>query len=152
MVDEYVETFYKPAAAQAARYLADDAAGARAVAQWKTRVCAAWDGITLRRLDQPGGTLTFGESTSIEVAVGLNGLEPDDVAVELVLSRGLRDADERRRRHVFAPAGTVADGGERRYVLDLQPQLCGRLDYRIRAFPRHPLLTHPFEMGLMRWL
>ena len=40
---------------------------------------------------------------------------------------------------------------EQRFVLDLRPELCGRLDYRIRAYPNHALLTHPFELGLMRW-
>jgi starch phosphorylase len=151
MVGEYVENFYRPAAAQGARYLADDAAGARAIAHWKERVRAAWDGITLRRIDSPDATLTFGEATRVDVAVGLNGLQADDVAVELVLSRGLRDSDERQRRHSFRP-GDALSNGEQRYSLDLRPQLCGRLDYRIRAYPRHPLLAHPFELGLMRWL
>jgi starch phosphorylase len=34
----------------------------------------------------------------------------------------------------------------------LKPELCGRLDYRIRVFPRHELLTHRFELGLMLWI
>jgi len=30
--------------------------------------------------------------------------------------------------------------------------LCGKLVYRIRAYPYHELLTHPFETGLMIWV
>jgi starch phosphorylase len=30
--------------------------------------------------------------------------------------------------------------------------MCGKLEYRIRVYPWHELLTHPFEMGMMRWL
>jgi glycogen phosphorylase len=30
--------------------------------------------------------------------------------------------------------------------------MCGKLEYRIRVYPYHSLLTHPFEMGMMRWL
>jgi starch phosphorylase len=41
---------------------------------------------------------------------------------------------------------------EQRFRVVLAPELCGRLEYRIRLYPRHPLLTHPLEMGLMRWL
>jgi starch phosphorylase len=37
-------------------------------------------------------------------------------------------------------------------VLELEPELCGRLDHRIRAYPCHELLTHPFELGLMIWV
>jgi len=152
MVDEYVETFYRPAARQGVRYLEHDGAGARNVAAWKARVRAAWDGVTLRRLDEPRAATTFGEAVQIEVAVGLNGLAPEDVSVELVLWRGLRDATERRREYELAAADALPQSHERRFTLELRPELCGRLDYRIRIYPRHPLLTHAFELGLMRWL
>jgi starch phosphorylase len=26
------------------------------------------------------------------------------------------------------------------------------MEYRVRVFPTHELLTHPFEMGMMLWL
>ena len=35
---------------------------------------------------------------------------------------------------------------------DLKPGLAGRLDYRMRIYPRHELLTHPFELGLTCWV
>jgi starch phosphorylase len=54
--------------------------------------------------------------------------------------------------HVLAPAGTLPEGREQRYRLDLKPGLSGRLDYRIRIYPRHELLTHPFELGLATWV
>jgi starch phosphorylase len=44
------------------------------------------------------------------------------------------------------------DGKEHQFSLDLSPDLCGRLDYKIRVYPFHELLTHPLEMGLMQWL
>jgi starch phosphorylase len=30
--------------------------------------------------------------------------------------------------------------------------LSGRIEYRLRAYPEHELLAHPFETGLMTWL
>jgi starch phosphorylase len=53
--------------------------------------------------------------------------------------------------HELSPDGTL-EGGEHRYRIDLKPGLAGRLDYRIRVFPRHELLTHPFELGLACWV
>ncbi len=38
------------------------------------------------------------------------------------------------------------------YSIDFCPQISGRIDYRIRAYPSNPLLTTPFEMGMMTWL
>jgi starch phosphorylase len=46
----------------------------------------------------------------------------------------------------------VGESGENLFKLDLAPELCGKLEYYIRAYPYQPLLTHPMEMGLMAWL
>lgn len=36
-------------------------------------------------------------------------------------------------------------------TIELAPEFCGRLEYLIRAYPYHELLTHRFELGLMAW-
>jgi starch phosphorylase len=73
------------------------------------------------------------------------------VCVELLLTRALREAQPLSHSHELVPAG-AGEHGEERYRIDLKPGLAGRLDYRIRIYPRHELLTHPFEMGLATWL
>jgi starch phosphorylase len=88
---------------------------------------------------------------TIEVALALNGLAPTDVAVELLLRRGRAPQSVREERHSFA-ADALLDDGRQRYVLRLRPDLCGSLDYTIRAYPSHARLSHPLEMGLMRWI
>src|ERR1041385_5775725 len=146
MLGEYVSKFYLPASRQGHRYGADGYAPAKTLAAWKAKVRAAWPGLTLRRLDTPKTHLQFGEALRIEVAVKLNGLSTNDVCVELLLSRVVRDGAPLEHSHELAAAG--ADGAEQRYRIDLKPGLSGRLDYRIRIYPRHELLTPPFEMGL----
>ncbi|HJS38350.1 MAG TPA: hypothetical protein VJ789_09505, partial [Burkholderiales bacterium] len=79
----------------------------------------------------------------IEVAARLNGLAPQDVALELVLN------DSARTR--LAPQGPL-EGGEHLYALEFAPEPSGRIEYRLRAYPTHELLAHPFETGLMTWL
>ena len=156
MLGEYVSKYYLPASRQGHRYAADGYAGAKSVAEWKARVRAAWPGVSARRLDKPPARIEFGDTIPVEVAVRLNGLEPSDVTVELLLTREVRDAQPVQHAHVLAPAGPVAEAGgghgEQRYRLDLKPGLSGRLDYRIRVFPKHDLLTHPFELGLAAWV
>jgi len=150
MLGEYVSKFYLPAVRQGHRYTAEGYQAAKTIAAWKARVNAAWPGVTIRRLDNPKARIQFGEMLPIEVAVKLNGLSTNDVVVELLLSRIVRDGAALEHSHELAAAG--ADGAEQRYRLDLKPGLSGRLDYRIRVYPRHELLTHPFEMGLSTWL
>lgn len=150
MLGEYVSKFYLPAVRQGHRYVNENYQAAKTIATWKSRVNTAWPGVTIRRLDTPKARIQFGETLPIEVALKLNGLSTNDVCVELLLSRVVRDGQPLEHSHELAPAG--ADGPEQRYRLDLKPGLSGRLDYRIRVYPRHELLTHPFEMGLSTWL
>jgi starch phosphorylase len=103
--------------------------------------------VSVRRLDTPSKRIAFGDSFLAEVAVSLNGLSPDDVVVEIVMNR-----PRRQTRLVLAAAGPIAETSEQRFALELTPDQCGQLEYRIRVYPCHALLTHPFEMGLMIWV
>ena len=150
-VDEYVSVCYQPAAWHGARLQADGYSGARTLADWRRRVRAAWSGVTIRRLDSPAKRVYFGDCIRVEVAMHLNGLAAEDVRVELRLLCGERGGDSAWQSHAFRPEGAVTASGEQRFVLNLSPELCGKLDYRIRAYPRHVLLAHPLETGLMIW-
>jgi starch phosphorylase len=150
MLEEYVERLYRPAAERGRRLAAQDHAGARDLAQWSTRVRAAWPGVSLRRLGEPAVRIVHGEHLRVEVAARLNGLAPQDVAVEALLQR--TGGEEPAARYRLAPGDAGPERGEHRYTLDLAPEPNGRLEYRLRAFPSHELLAHPFELGLMTWL
>jgi starch phosphorylase len=154
MVGEYAHHFYAPARAQAERRGSHAFAEARTLSAWKARVRAAWPGVYLRRLDEPRAESPFGARLHIEVELRLAGLSTEDVAVELVLEAPPH-ASGGTAIHAFNAAGIPdgsVQGGAQRYVLDLAPEHCGKAAYAIRVYPRHPLLTHPFEPGLMKWL
>jgi len=168
VVEDYTRKFYVPAGRQGARLWADELAGARELARWKRRVREAWPGVSLQRTDNPVGRIRYGEELTLEVAAHLNGLEPDDVMVELLISGrheskeaivagtlGRRRPAERSDDFVasarFEPMRDNGDGTYR-YRLNLKPQWCGRLSYQIRMCPYHELLTHSLETGLMVWL
>ena len=152
MVNEYVTKFYGPASRHGRRVAHDGSAAAIELAAWKTRVRAAWAGVKVRRIDIPIARITYGEHLTIEVAVLMNGLQPDDVFVELLVSRSERETDrDEHHRYPLVARGTLGDTGEQRYAIELTPELCGRLEYRLRAYPCHPDMVHPMELGLMRW-
>ncbi len=173
VLHEYIHDFYVPAARQGRRLDADGHAGAQTLARWKARVKKAWPRVNLKRLDNPLPQIRYGEQLSFEVAAELAGLEPDDVVVELLISRRheskeaivggmfnegtsrpgwlLGDASPYDARAQFSAVQKL-DGSGYRYRLDLKPEWCGRLSYQIRMYPYHELLTHPFEVGLMVWL
>jgi glycogen phosphorylase len=152
MVNDYIAKFYGPAAERGRRYHAASCAAANEIAAWKARVRALWPGVTLRRVDQPAQRIRFGESVQLEVAVKLNGLAASDIAVELMLAPMNESEPALPQCLLFSPAESTGPQDEVRYTLELSPKLCGKLGYRIRAYPSNALLTHPFELGLMIWL
>jgi starch phosphorylase len=153
MVGQYLAKFYLPASRQGRRYFEGDFAAAREVAAWKGLIRECWSKVRLRRLDAVRNDFVYGDSMRVEIAVHLNGLKPDYVIVELVLGRQTQyDTLPDNRRYRFEWEGVMTEQGEHQFVLDIRPELCGDLDYRIRVYPWHELLSHPFEMGLMWWL
>ncbi len=153
MLGEYLDHLYRPAVKQARRLAENDFRGARELAAWKTRVRTAWDGVTLRAHAPPTAHLRYGGTVHISVAASLNGLAPQDVTVEVVFSRpGTRRASDALDVEPLNYERTLPETGEHLYSIEFCPQISGRIEYRVRAYPASPLLSHPFEMGMMTWL
>ncbi len=151
MLNEYAQKFYAPAAAQWHKYSSEDFSGAQQVAEWKARVRHAWSAVTLRRVDVAPTRVRYGESVRFEVAVRLKDLTPGDVVVEMVFARP-GDFNPAKAKVYPLHFERLLDSGECLFARDLTPDQCGMIDYRIRAYPQHALLTHEFEMGMMVWL
>ncbi|WP_126443993.1 alpha-glucan family phosphorylase [Sulfuricystis multivorans] len=152
MVGEYLHKFYAPADQQWRKKSADGYAAARTLAGWKQKVRQAWPKVRLRRIDTPVKRIPYGASLHFELAVHLDGLAPQDVAVELLLSRPGTDSRTRPPRKLLLEYRGPGEQGDSIFALDFTPDVCGKLDYRLRVYPHHELLTHPFEMGMMLWL
>ncbi|OGT03443.1 MAG: alpha-glucan phosphorylase [Gallionellales bacterium RBG_16_57_15] len=153
MVGEYLAKCYLPASRQYRLYRQNKGENSIIIAVWKARVRHAWPGVSLRRLDEGQKAINFGDGLRFEIAVRLNGLDPEDVVVEMLI--GLFTKREKLRditRYRYEATGTTTAAGEQVFALEMQPEQCGKLEYRIRVYPYHEMLTHPFELGMMRWL
>jgi starch phosphorylase len=153
MLTEYLQNFYVPATRQGARLHAEEYRGARQLAAWKARIRQCWSSVNLRRLDSSKRNIWFGESIALEVAVQLNGLKPEDVMVEVLVQRDTSEPHLQVKNSLQMKClDELTERGEHRFQLEVTPEMCGKLEYRIRVYPYHELLAHPFEMGMMRWL
>src|SRR5260221_727242 len=75
------------------------------------------------------------------------------IALEVMIAnQTVHEEDRQPKSYRFESEGRLTEQGEQRFVLELSPEACGKLEYRIRLYPQHELLTHPFELGMMRWL
>lgn len=153
MVGEYVANNYVPATRQHRKFCDNNFAGAHQVAVWKASVRKAWPGVAIRLLNTPKRSVAFRDKVRFEISVKLNGLKPADVVVEMLIGHLLNKAGLRQPvKHKFGAQGDMSESGEQVFVLELSPDQCGKLEYHIRVYPFHDMLTHPLEMGCMRWL
>ncbi len=158
MVAEYVERLYRPAALA---YRAVTAAGlqpARELAEWKSRVRAAWPGVAVVHVESGGvdAVPQVGESLHVRARVATGGLAPQDLAVEIVSGRvGADDAiDDSRHQRLELDPGAPAepgagDDGTLVYAGTVLLDRPGGFGYTVRITPANPLLASPAEMGLV---
>ena len=173
VVSDYARHFYGPAAARNRAVSANGYAVAQELAVWRTQVKAAWPGVELRSVGAAVKRAEFGRPMDLAVEVKLNSLRPQDVRVECVLSRQLCSAIDRPEREFaesrHAREGVTQIGDDTVMIAALEPEpatdaeLCcyrlqldppwvGAMSYTIRAVPYHSELSHPYEVGLMKWL
>ncbi|MFB6844316.1 glycosyltransferase family 1 protein [Streptomyces sp. NPDC056373] len=149
MVREYVERLYAPAALSH-RAVGPDAA--RDLAEWKTRVRAAWPGVTVDHVETPASEALaeLGTTLGLRVRAGLGGLGPDDVEVQVVSGR----VDEEDRIGdatvvPLKPVGSPDQDGRWVYEGPLSLDRTGPFGYTVRILPAHRLLASSAELGLV---
>jgi len=166
MAKDYVRAAYLPAVSQYRKLSSQDFAGARTLAEFKQRVRAAWPKVSLRMMLDTPPDLPRGERLRVRVSAALNGLAPSDVRVEFVARRVLPEADleppplcsfgleahEGLWSAVLQPTGEIGPYNESVFALDTELVECGQFATEVRIYPFHELLTHPYEIGLMKWL
>ena len=152
MVRDYIRNYYSPASRQSRAFAADDYREARDLATWKDKISRHWHEVSLQRVDDSSNAILAGESLTIRVAASLGGLEQDDVIMECIVGTENAHGEFTVRETVrFAAAGTNA-AGKSLFELDLEPPLSGLQFYKLRMYPSHPGLSHPFETGRIIWL
>ncbi len=151
MVMDYVKDFYGPASRQHRTLAADNGHPARQLAAWRGKVREHWPQVRMRRLDDPRTEISSGNSLPIKVGAYLDGLDPDDVVVECLIGTE-EDHLEFVTHSAQKLSATGAQDGETVFEVNLEPTLPGLQYYKIRMYPYHRLLSHPFETGCMIWL
>lgn len=164
---DYTQGLYLPAAREYRRLAANGFDGAMFLADWKQRVRQLWSRVSMRVLVDVAPDLPHRERLRLRVAAQLNGLHPADVRVEFVARRLLPEADfappplssfnQPPRPGIWSAPLTAtgevdSDDGSTVFALDAAPPECGQFSTEVRLYPWHDLLSHPYELGLMKWL
>lgn len=151
MVKDYTERFYVPAAEHYHRLCANGYEAARALAEWKARVRAAWSDVTVVGVSNTGlEDVTLGCALPLEARVRLGRLSPADVRVEVY--HGPLGPDGGLERGEAVRLEWVAAENEVHVYRGTVPcQVSGLHGYAVRVLPDHDGVLVPNELPLITW-
>ena len=151
MVVDYVNEFYAKARTQTMRYAKDYYAPAKELAAWKAKIRKHWSLVNIQRIDQSAEQIRDGQSLPVQISAYLDGINASDVVVECLVGT-LLDGGKLEVHETLPFSYNGQQGDFHRFELNLKPQTPGLNHYKIRIYPYHALLSHPFELGFMLWV
>lgn len=151
MVSDYVRDFYIPARDQSRKFNENDAQLAKTLADWKKKINEHWDGVSFKPVGNYKECINDGEALPVKVVADLNGLSENDVAVECLVGEEDQSGNfvvHEQLRFDFSKCS----GKKHEFELQLKPSMSGLSYYKLRIYPYHEYLSHPFETGKMLWI
>ncbi len=152
MVVDYVQQAYKPAVDNYDRLIQDGYQPAKDLAAWRMDLMTKWGEIKIRNVKSGMDREIYpGQEIEVNAEVYLNGLEPEDVSVEIYAGEVDFEGNFANRKTVrMNVVGSTPDGWTV-YNGKVAPDMTGRFGYTVRALPHHPLLLDPHCLGLISW-
>lgn len=151
MVNRYEQRYYRPAAEQFSRLLADGAADARKLAAFRQRLYEQWQQVRAETpVRESKGPFRVGEHFTVSASIFLGDLRPDEVDVELYygIIKGFPQllAADLIQMQVDQETGN----GHYRYACQVACRAPGRYGFTARVTPRGdaPVKHAP---GLITW-
>ena len=150
MVMDYATKFYAPAKLHHQALSNNNNKPSQELAEWKLNIRTHWNGVTMERIDEHATSIQHGDVLSLRLSIFLNGLSPDDVAVECLV--GTKEVNEFIPHNQQLFQFVAQEDDKFIFTLDLKPGLPGLNYYKLRMYPFHELLAHKHETGFMIFL
>ena len=152
MVAEYTNRFYMPSAKRYDLLTADDLAGAKSLAAWKTRIYENWSQIRIEKVNGELPTeIKVGDEFITQAEVQLGELAPEDVVVELYIGLVNPSGEIVRGRAVPMHVIKHSKDGEYLFETNTQCTMSGLHGYTVRVLPHHPDAVTSFLPGFVKW-
>ena len=154
MIDDYNERFYSILESRSSDIKVNNYHLARVLSRWKKQIASQWDQIKVLDIQyssKPDDPVIIGDKYHILVKLDVNGLDPDDIGVELVV---VKTHSLEESKFVFRKEFTniVKNDNEIMYKLKSIPTEPGAFKMGIRIFPKHPKLAHQQDFAYLKWI
>ncbi len=153
-LNDYYEKFYAPLLRNGKKMREHRFAEAKKLAQWKEKVRAAWDRLTVLSLEVPDsvkGPIAYGKHFVAEIRLQAPGLTVNDLGVEIIM--GNRTNGNIEKILYRQPLEAEQENEEViRFTCSFPLAHSGIVDYAFRLFPKHRLLAHRMDFPLVKWI
>ncbi|WP_460461595.1 alpha-glucan family phosphorylase, partial [Arthrobacter alkaliphilus] len=151
MLQDYVNTLYRPAAVAGRQAGTASFKEAKELAAWSTKVRDAWPQLMVEHVDSIGVSEEpqIGDTLQVNAYIALNDITPEDVSVEVAYGRA-QDGDE-LEDVALVELSEAEDLGNGRHLFTgtILINRSGSFGYTVRVFPKHPALASKAELGLI---
>ena len=152
MVRDYVDELYEPIARQNDALTSHEYVRAKALAAWRERVNAAWEGVRIVSVESDAAVADLGADRDVTVLVELGELTRDDVAVQLITGPvGPNDELTHATTTAMQLTGLGDTPGTYCYAGRFTCDSAGRYGFTVRVVPAHPDLLVSVDLGLIAW-
>lgn len=154
MLDDYYDRFYNKLTERAKQLRENRYQAAFEIDNWKAKIKQNWDQLDVKSIKVPDPTvrpLNFGENFIAEITLDTPGLQPGDVAIELIFGRKLFDKID---EIVFVEPMNLTESGDgwATYKVNVPIYRAGVYDYTFRIYPTNRLLPHRQDLPLVKWI
>jgi starch phosphorylase len=154
MVQEYFEKFYVQSYEKRRELQKDKWKKAIELADWKDKVIQKWSQIKINKVlnGKSNKSIYVGEEFPVEAEINLGELTSDDVEVQLYFGPvEKQDNPESNSTVVMSPSDSKMTNGVIIYKGDIVTGHSGQQGFTIRIVPKNPMLTNPFDVGVVYW-
>lgn len=153
MIDDYTTKFYIPLSKLHNNLLANNMQKAKDIVVWKNHIKENWSSIkvlSVKQFDMNRAEVKIGDSFLTEVSVELGNLSNEDIGVELVIARQIKDAAMEIVNVIELEAKELKDNialYSKTGVLENS----GTYDIAIRVFAKNKNLKSRFDFPIVKW-
>ncbi len=154
MINDYRDRYYLKLKKRYSILAKNDFEKAKEIAEWKENTESEWKKIKPEEFnvgELTNTSLIPGETYKGGIKLNINGLNPEDVAAEMVISES-DNSGELKITEIINLTKESAEGSVVYYSFSYTPQKPGSINYAFRIFPKHPLLAHRQDCPVVRWL
>ncbi|MCK5076649.1 MAG: alpha-glucan family phosphorylase, partial [Calditrichia bacterium] len=156
MVKDYIEKLYIPAIDNNEKISANKFKAAKELSKWKQKIERAWSSVSLtleeQNTDNGNQVLKYGAKFEVSLLAKLGDLKPEDVLVEIYLSRPHKNESDDYILTITMEMTEDLGRGKYRYKGCIEPKDSGLFKYTARIVPKHKHLAHKHETKMITWV